>query len=113
MTRPPTDEDEDQPRPSRTLGIDTFLTLPIVKAVGFSIALVGVGWGANVYMGRLTAGVERVSEEVGRLRADIDRRLSDRWTRNDQRFWAYDLQNANTGRITVPLVPAAPSGSAP
>lgn len=100
----------------RALNLNTILTLPVVKAVGFAVACVMLGAGAREYMLRLTSEVETVRREVsnvlyelGRMRtemsADLDRRTADQMTRTDAKLWSYELERVNGGKITVPPLP--------
>lgn len=100
--------------------LNTLLTLPVVKAVGFALALFAAGAGAREYMLQLTSEVGSVRDkvstvlvEVSRLRADLhaelERRTVDQMTRTDAKLWGYELERANGGRITVPPLPRDPA----
>jgi hypothetical protein len=100
---------EYQEQESKPIGINTILALPIVRAGGFALLLIGAGWAASGYANSLTNSINALASEVSTLRTELrlelDRRTADKWSRTDMRFWGYDLEKANSGKIIVPAIP--------
>jgi hypothetical protein len=110
------DEAKQQAQAQASLKLNTLLTLPLVRFIGFAAACILFGASAREYMLRLTHEVETVTfkvgsvlDEVARLRKDLseelNRRTADQMTRTDAKLWSYELERANAGKLIVPPLP--------
>lgn len=103
----------------RRLSIETVFSMPLVKLVFFASTLLMAGWVSRQYVNEMTGSVDKVAtsvdqvqKEVERMRKELkeelERRTYDRWTRTDQRFWSYELDKINGGKVQVPQVQPVP-----
>lgn len=90
--------------------VDSIIQLPLVKLAAAAVALLSMGWAARSYLADIKSSVDNVAVEIGRMRVEfreeLDRRTSDRWSRTDQRFWVYELDKANGGKMNIPAIPS-------
>jgi hypothetical protein len=96
-----------------SLSVDTWFSLPLVKAGGFAAAILFAGWTARGYMQQINGGIDNATVAINSVRDEVRRMRADVYTRTDHRIWSYELEKANAGRIVVPSLHVSASPDMP